>query len=64
MGTTTLDFHKMSDFLGGHLSKIITKPSEKDKATIVRKNNARVAEISSVSRQKRLIKAGINITNY
>ena len=57
---TTMDFYNMSDFLRGQSSKIITKLSEEEAAAFVLKNGRSM----SIDRYERLMKAGIDITDY
>nr|WP_255520448.1 type II toxin-antitoxin system prevent-host-death family antitoxin [Corynebacterium marambiense] len=54
----------MSDFLRGQSSKIITKLSEEDEAAFVLKNGRPMAVLISIDRYERLMKAGIDITEY
>lgn len=61
---TTMGFCNMSDFLRGQSSKIITKLSEEDEAAFVLKNGKPLAVIISIDRYERLMKAGIDITEY
>lgn len=61
---TTMDFYNMSDFLRGQASKIITKLSEEDEAAFVLKNGRPMAVLMSINRYERLMKAGIDITDY
>ena len=61
---TTMDFYNMSDFLRGQSSKIITKLFEEDKAAFVLKNGRPLAVLMSIERYERLMKAGIDITEY
>lgn len=61
---TTMDFYNMSDFLRGQSSKIITKLSENDEAAFVLKNGRPMAVLMSIERYERLMKAGIDITEY
>ncbi|WP_279058075.1 type II toxin-antitoxin system Phd/YefM family antitoxin [Mobiluncus mulieris] len=61
---TTMDFYNMSDFLRGQSSKIITKLSEEDEAAFVLKNGRPLALLMSIDRYERLMKAGIDITDY
>ena len=61
---TTMDFYNMSDFLRGQSSKIITKLSEEDEAAFVLKNGRPMAVLMSIDRYERLMKAGIDITDY
>lgn len=61
---TTMDFCNMSDFLHGQSSKIITKLSENDEAAFVLKNGRPLAVLMSIERYERLMKAGIDITEY
>ena len=51
-----MDFYNLSDFLCGQSSKIITKLSANDKAAL--------AVVMSVQRYERLMKTGIDITEY
>lgn len=61
---TTMDFYNMSDFLRGQSSKIITKLSEDDEVAFVLKNGRPMAVMMSIDRYQRLIKSGIDITEY
>lgn len=61
---TTMDFYNMSDFLRGQSSKIITKLSENDEVAFVLKNGRPLAVLMSIERYERLMKAGIDITEY
>ena len=61
---TTMDFYNMSDFLRGQSSKIITKLSEEEAAAVVLKNGRSMAVSMSIDRYERLMKAGIDITDY
>lgn len=61
---TTMDFYNMSDFLRGQASKIITKLSEEDEAAFVLKNGRPMAVLMSIDWYERLMKAGIDITDY
>lgn len=60
----TMDFYNMSDFLRGQSSKIITKLSEEDEVALVLKNGRPMAVLISIDRYERLMKAGIDITEY
>lgn len=59
-----MDFYNMSDFLKGQSSKLITKLSDEDKAAFVLKNGKPIAVLVSNGRYERLLKAGIDITEY
>lgn len=59
-----MEHYNMSDFLRGQASKIITGISETDKAGFVLKNGKPQAVIMSNERYERLLKAGIDITEY
>ena len=48
----------------GQSSKIITKLFEEDKAAFVLKNGRPLAVLMSIERYERLMKAGIDITEY
>lgn len=61
---TTMDFYNMSDFLRGQSSKIITKLAKEDEAAFVLKNGRPMAVLMSIDRYERLMKAGIDITDY
>lgn len=61
---TTMDFYNMSDLLRGQSSKIITKLSEEDEAAFVLKNGRPMAVLMSIDRYERLMKVGIDITDY
>jgi PHD/YefM family antitoxin component YafN of YafNO toxin-antitoxin module len=59
-----MEFYNMSDFLKGQSSKLITGLSEEDKTAFVLKNGKPVAVLISNERYERLLKAGIDITEY
>ncbi len=59
-----MEFYNMSDFLRGQSSKLITRLSEDDKTAFVLKNGKPVAILMSNERYERLLKAGIDITEY
>ena len=59
-----MEFYNMSDFLRGQSSKLITGLSEEDKTTFVLKNGKPVAILISHDRYERLLRAGIDITEY
>ena len=59
-----MEFYNMSDFLKGQSSKLITGLSEEDKTAFVLKNGKPVAVLISHERYERLLKAGIDITEY
>ncbi|MBQ8280099.1 MAG: type II toxin-antitoxin system Phd/YefM family antitoxin [Roseburia sp.] len=59
-----MEHYNMSDFLRGQASKIITGISDADKAGFVLKNGKPQAVIISNERYERLLKAGIDITEY
>lgn len=61
---TTMDFYNMSGFLRGQSSKIITKLFEEDEAAFELKNARPLAVFMSIERYGRLMKAGIDITEY
>lgn len=61
---TTIDFYNMLGFLREQSSKIITKLFEEDEAAFVLKNDRPLAVLMSFERYERLMKAGINITEY
>jgi hypothetical protein len=61
---TPMEHYNMSDLLRGQASKIITKISEDDKAGFVLKNGKPMAVLISNERYERLLKAGIDITEY
>lgn len=54
----------MSDFLKEQSSKLITRLSDEDKAAFVLKNGKPIAILISNERYERLLKAGIDITEY
>ena len=54
----------MSDFLRGQSSKLITGLSDEDKTAFVLKNGKPVAVLISHEWYERLLKAGIDITEY
>ncbi len=59
-----MDFYNMPDFLRGQSSKLITKLSDEDKAAFVLKNGKPIAVLISNERYERLLKSGIDITEY
>lgn len=59
-----MEFYNMSDFLRGQASKLITRLSDEDKAAFVLKNGKPIAVLISNDRYERLLKAGIDITEY
>lgn len=59
-----MEFFNMSDFLRGQSSKLITGLSEEDKTAFVLKNGKPVAVLISQERYERMLKAGIDITDY
>ena len=59
-----MEFYNMSDFLKGQSSKLITRLSDEDKAAFVLKNGKPIAVLISNERYERLLKAGIDITEY
>ncbi|HZH88583.1 MAG TPA: hypothetical protein VFD78_05325 [Chitinophagaceae bacterium] len=59
-----MDFYNMSDFLRGQSSKLITKLSDEDRAAFVLKNGKPIAVLISNERYERLLKSGIDITEY
>ncbi|MFS0615592.1 MULTISPECIES: type II toxin-antitoxin system Phd/YefM family antitoxin [Bacillota] len=59
-----MDFYNMSDFLRGQSSKLITKLSEEDRTAFVLKNGKPIAVLLSNERYERLLKSGIDITEY
>lgn len=59
-----MEHYNMSDFLRGQASKIITGIAEEDKAGFVLKNGRPLAVLISNNRYERLLKAGIDITEY
>lgn len=61
---TPMDFYNMLDFLRGQSSKIITKLFKEDEAAFVLKNGRPLAVLMSIERHERLMKAGIDITEY
>lgn len=61
---TLMEHYNMSDFLRGQSSKIITSISDEDKAGFVLKNGKPLAVVISNERYERLLKAGIDITEY
>lgn len=61
---TPMEHYNMSDFLKGQSSKIITSISNEDKAGFVLKNGKPLAVVISNERYERLLKAGIDITEY
>lgn len=61
---TPMEHYNMSDLLRGQASKIITAISSEDKAGFVLKNGRPLAVVISNDRYERLLKAGIDITEY
>ncbi|MEK4699769.1 hypothetical protein MKX47_09225 [Solibacillus sp. FSL R7-0668] len=59
-----MEFYNMSDFLKEQSSKLITRLSDEDKAAFVLKNGKPIAILISNERYERLLKAGIDITEY
>jgi PHD/YefM family antitoxin component YafN of YafNO toxin-antitoxin module len=59
-----MEFYNMSDFLRGQSSKLITKLSDDDKTAFILKNGKPIAVLMSNERYERLLKAGIDITEY
>ncbi|EMW5510631.1 TPA: hypothetical protein ACMUBJ_000958 [Enterococcus faecalis] len=59
-----MDFYNMSDFLRGQSSKLISKLSDEDRAAFVLKNGKPIAVLISNERYERLLKSGIDITEY
>ncbi|NMA73453.1 MAG: type II toxin-antitoxin system Phd/YefM family antitoxin [Bacteroidales bacterium] len=59
-----MDFYNMSDFLRGQSSKLITKLSDDDKTAFILKNGKPIAVLMSNERYERLLRAGIDITEY
>ena len=59
-----MEFYNMSDFLRVQSSKLITGLSEEDKTAFVLKNGKPVAILISHDRYERLLRAGIDITEY
>lgn len=59
-----MDFYNMSDFLRGQSSKLITKLSDEDRAAFVLKNGKPIAVLISNERYEKLLKSGIDITEY
>ena len=59
-----MDYYNMSDFLRGQSSKLITKLSDEDTAAFVLKNGKPIAVLISNERDERLLKSGIDITEY
>ena len=64
IGKMPMEHYNMSDFLRGQASKIITGIAENDKAGFVLKNGRPLAVLMSNERYERLLKAGIDITEY
>lgn len=61
---TPMEHYNMSDLLRGQASKIITKVADEDKAGFVLKNGKPLAVLISNERYERLLKAGIDITEF
>ncbi len=59
-----MEHYNMSEFLRGQSSKIMTAISEEDKAAFVLKNGRPLTVVISNDRYERLLKAGIDITEY
>lgn len=60
----TMKFYNMSDLLKGQSSKIITSISVQDDAAFILKNGKPMAVLISNDRYERLMRAGIDITEY
>ena len=56
--------YNMSDFLRGQASKILTNVSEEDHTGFVCKHGKPIVVVISNDRYERLLKAGIDITEY
>ena len=59
-----MDFHNISDLLRGQSSRLITRLSNEDRTAFVLKNGKPLAVLMSNERYERLLKAGIDITEY
>lgn len=59
-----MDFYNMSDLLRGQSSRLITRLSNEDRTAFVLKNGKPLAVLISNERYERLLKAGIDITEY
>lgn len=59
-----MDFYNMSDLLRGQSSRLITRLSNEDRTAFVLKNGKPLAMLMSNERYERLLKAGIDITEY
>lgn len=59
-----MDFYNMSDLLRGQSSRLITRLSNEDRTAFVLKNGKPLAVLMSNERYERLLKAGIDITEY
>ncbi len=59
-----MEHYNMSDFLRGHASQIITKVSEDDDVGYVLKHGKPMVILISNDRYERLLRAGIDITEY
>lgn len=62
--TKPMNFYNMTSFLKGQSSKIITGLSEKDEVGYILKNGKPLAVLMSNDRYERLLKAGIDISEY
>lgn len=63
-GKMPMEHYNMSEFLRGQASKIITGIAESDKTGFVLKNGRPLAVLISNDRYERLLKAGIDVTEY
>ena len=61
---TPMEHYNMSEFLRGQSSKIMTAISEEDKSAFILKNGRPLTVVISNDRYERLLKAGIDITEY
>ena len=61
---TPMEHYNMSDLLRGQASKIITKIANEDKTGFVLKNGWSLAVLISNEGYERLLKAGIDITEF
>ncbi len=59
-----MEHHNMSDFLRGKSSKILTSLSDEDKTAFILKNGKPVVVVMSNERYERLLRAGIDISDY
>ncbi|MFT8313408.1 MAG: type II toxin-antitoxin system Phd/YefM family antitoxin [Clostridium sp.] len=61
---TPMEHYNMSDLLRGQASKIVTSIAEKDTTGYILKNGKPLAILISNERYERLLKAGIDISEF